>query len=301
MIINKILGIVALARDCERSLMNNIKKIERLRKYFEKSFVIVVENDSKDKTKIVLFEWENLAENIIILSQDFNTRTIPEKSINNPFPGYSKHRIEKLSMYRNIYMDYLQDNNMKADYMLEIDIDIDDFSIEGIVDSIEKAPPNWTALFANGVKYIHFFKNIPLYYYDGYPLIMDFDIDKGTSLTLKEIQEAKYKLSKCLKKKEYSECVSAFGGIGIYKYEYIKNERYYALLNMRSKIIESLNDHVSMNYSLYRKMPGSLYVARKMMVYYEKASSIKEWLIALLPFSLQMCFYRLLKGKEFPS
>jgi hypothetical protein len=301
MIFEKKLAVVALARDCEKSLRNNIPKIENLRNYFENSIVIVVENDSKDETKSILFNWAKTAKNVIVISNDYNTKTIPDKSVNSPFPGFSKYRIEKLSMYRNIYIDYLRENNVKADYMLEIDIDVDDFSIEGIVDSIEKAPPNWTALFANGVKYISFFKKIPLYYYDGYPLVMDFDDERGVSLTLKEIQKAKYLLSRCLRVNEYAGCISAFGGIGIYKYEYIKCERFHVMINTRSKVIESLCDHVSINYPLYKKMPGTLYIARKMKVYYEKVPSIKEWLIALLPFSFQMFLYRLLKGKEFPS
>jgi hypothetical protein len=198
-------------------------------------------------------------------------------------------------------MDYLQNNNIQIDYMMEMDIDIDDFDIEGIMDSIENAPSNWTALFANGVKYIHYYKNIPAYYYDGYPLIMEANDEKELSLTIKEMQKAKTTMLKALKGNNYVNCVSAFGGIGIYKYEYIKKSRYYAILNMRSRIVESLNDHVSMNYPLYKKVPGTLYIAKKMRVYYEKVTSLKELLISLMPFSFQMFLYSLLKRREFPK
>jgi hypothetical protein len=300
MTIGKSLAIVALARDCEKSLRNNIPKIEKLRSFFKTSLVVVMENDSKDKTKAVLSEWRDSAENVIIISKDYYTHTIPQKSADCPFPSYSKQRIQKLCMYRNLYMDYLQNSNIKIDYMMEMDIDIDDFYIGGIVDSVKNAPSGWTALFANGVKYIYLYKSIPAYYYDGYPLIMTLDDQSGLSLTLKEMQKEKGIVSKALKNNDYAECVSAFGGIGIYKYEYIRENRYYAMPNTRSKIVESLNDHISMNYPLYRKMPGTLYIAKKMKVYYEKVPSVKELLISFLPFSLFIFLYTLLKRKEFP-
>ena len=44
----------SLVRDCENSLKQNIPKVEELRSSFRASHVVLVENDSKDRTKEVL-------------------------------------------------------------------------------------------------------------------------------------------------------------------------------------------------------------------------------------------------------
>lgn len=49
--------ICILARDVEKQLIKNIPKIDSLRDYFQKSWVIVVENDSIDRTKELLYNW----------------------------------------------------------------------------------------------------------------------------------------------------------------------------------------------------------------------------------------------------
>jgi len=93
--LNKNVVIAALARDCEESLLRNIPLIEKLRKEFDWSHVVVIENDSIDKTKEILNKWSVECEGVKIISNDYGTITIPEKSIENPSPTTSFHRIEK--------------------------------------------------------------------------------------------------------------------------------------------------------------------------------------------------------------
>jgi hypothetical protein len=299
--LDKTAAIAIMARDCEKALERNIPKVEKLRTFFKSSLVVIVENDSIDKTKSIIQNWADNYENIVILSKDYNTQTIPPKTSECLFPGASRYRMEKMCKYRNEYMDYLRSCDTIWDYLIIIDIDIDDFSIDGIIDSLLRAPDDWTALFANGKKYIPFILRIPICYYDGYPLVLEHGNEKiALELTHKEIQKAVDIVSSHLGTKEFIKCVSAFGGIGIYKYKYIKDSRYSTIPNTRSKIIESLCDHVSMNYPLYKKNPGTLYISKKMKVYYKRVSSIKD-LISKLPFSWRVFLYEMLKKKAFPS
>lgn len=106
--VNKNVVIAALARDCEKPLLNNIPLIEELRARFVWSEVVVVENDSKDKTKQILHDWQSRSENVSIISQDFGTLTIPHKSTGVTSPTTTTYRIEKMAFYRNIYLEHIK-------------------------------------------------------------------------------------------------------------------------------------------------------------------------------------------------
>ena len=222
MYIDKSIAIAILARDCGGALTHNIPKIDNLRKYFKSSIVIVVENDSKDNTKEILSNWRDNSKDIIIISEDYNIQTIPPKTKDCKMPGASTHRIEKMCFYRNKYLEYLKKMSFEYDYLMVIDIDIDDFSEEGIVQAINNAPCDWAALFANGRYYFDFF-GIRLLgrYYDlfAYVPYNDHNItNENTDLTFREVSLHADLLSiKAIKKKRYMECCSAFGGIAVYK------------------------------------------------------------------------------------
>jgi hypothetical protein len=290
LIIDKTVAIAILARDCEKTLPNNIKKIEHLRTYFKDSTVIVIENDSIDQTKNVLKEWERNARHVVVISEDCHTKTIPDKSKECPFPGTSMYRMEKMCFFRNKYMDYLRNINIEYDYLMIIDIDIDSFDVQSIIDTIINAPSDWTTLFANGVRYLKIFKKIKIGYYDTYPLLLcneNADDNIIIEKTYKEMAENAVKIIKVLKKKKFVSCVSAFGGIGIYKYPYIKNEHYYTIYNTRSSVFEVLCDHVSLNYTLYKKNVGTNYIASGMIVYYEQIKSVKLFFSLIIPLRIK--------------
>ena len=53
-------------------------------------------------------------------------------------PSMSFSRIEKNGFYRNMYLDILESINDSIDYLMVIDIDINSFSIEGILKKYTK-------------------------------------------------------------------------------------------------------------------------------------------------------------------
>jgi len=103
-------AICGLARDCALNLPRNIKTIERLRKYFQVSYVVVVENDSRDRTKEILKNWSAARKDVFVLSQDTGEFTTPAQSPGQIRPWFSKHRIERFVKFRNMYLDYVENN-----------------------------------------------------------------------------------------------------------------------------------------------------------------------------------------------
>jgi len=265
--VDKNIVVCALARDCEQSLKKNIPKVEYLRSLFGLSSVIVVENDSVDGTKDILLEWKNTCEGVILLSEDYNTLTIPPRDVDNPFPGTSLHRIEKMSFYRNIYMDHLSKIPFDIDYVIMIDIDIIEFSPNAIYDAISNCPAkNWGALFANG--YTDFkLLNLQLnkVYHDMYAYLAQWK-PKFPQTTNREMFLEKKTLFERLNKTSYFSVTSAFGGIGIYRYDLIKKLRYRAVKN-QDRYIEALCEHVLFNKSI-QDQGYQNYIVGKLQVYY---------------------------------
>ncbi|WP_455591265.1 hypothetical protein [Bacteroides sp.] len=261
MIKNKSIVIAALARDCAKALENNIPRIEELRAHFTNSYVIIVENDSKDGTKETLVNWKRTSENVFLISQDFHTVTIPKKE-SNMKPGTSCFRIEKMAKYRNMYMEFIDSLDASIDYVLMIDLDIEKFSVKGVVDSIIDAPEDWGGLFAYGTS-----KNkIKLSrYYDGYAFLEYWN--NSFELKSKHVSFARRYVTTMMYFRPYLRCNSAFSGIGIYKYELIRGKRYYCQPNMVEGTIESICEHVPFNLSII-ELSYNNYISRKMKVRY---------------------------------
>ena len=286
--------ICLLARDCENALLRNIRKVENISSNFKNAMIIVIENDSIDNTKKILYDWSKKNSKVTILSQDTNEITYPKKQIaNNKNPGTSFYRINKMANFRNLYMNYIEDNKIKCDYLIVIDIDLDDFSDVNVSEVIDNAPSDWGGLFANGILYTKFFGKVILRkYYDNYAFLPIGS--HKTSYTCKERHENVDIFRKVFCKQKYVEVRSAFGGIGIYKYELIKGLRYYCIPNTCNLEDEVLCEHISINLKLYEK--AKLYVCRDLVSFYSK---IKFCLFMLLSNKSFIRIYEVLKQRDF--
>ncbi|WP_369753148.1 hypothetical protein AB3G34_00870 [Flavobacterium sp. WC2409] len=245
---NKNVVIAALARDCEDSLINNIPLIDHLRSKFSWSQVVVVENDSKDNTKEILFNWEKKSEGVKIISQDFGIKTIPDQTVAMASPTTSFYRIEKMSFYRNMYLDYIDTLGHDIDYLIVIDIDVKTFSVDELVNSIDQANNNWGGIFSNGVtisSYLGFKSKI---YYDVFA-VYEYPQKDFFSYTDESLERTFRTINKNTKKYKYHNVISAFGGIGIYKYPAIKSLRYKAIKNMFNDN-EGICEHIPFNMGI---------------------------------------------------
>lgn len=287
--LDKTIVIAALARDCADALERNIPRIEELRKHFKNSHIVIIENDSKDDTKKILQEWSSVCENIHLIMKDFGTLTIPNKTKDNPNPSTSIHRIEKMAFYRNMYMNYIRTTFNSLDYLLVMDIDINDFSINGIIKSMTEAPSNWGGLFAFGIEYITIGKlKIKPLMYDMFAYIHN---SMPYPFTPQYLFEQKRKIISRVRKECYSPCLSAFGGVGIYKWEIIKNMSYTVQYN-QNPIIQVLCEHIPFNLEISKNHTN--YICKDMLVEYGKCPT-KVSIRMMMPEKLFQFFKKLWK------
>ena len=266
--LDKNIVIAALARDCAKALERNIPLIEILRKEFAWSHVIVIENDSNDNTKEILSKWSNNSNDVKIISNDYGTITIPEKNQDNPSPNTSIHRIEKMVKYRNMYLNYIKGIKHPIDYLMVIDVDIESFSIDGIIKSIKNANSDWGGIFANGITKKAFlgftFSEI---LYDIYAIYEYPFLEEKRGLIRKKLEITdKPGIKKKIKENNYYSVISAFGGIGIYKYNLIKELKYRVVPDFNNKN-ETLCEHIPFNLEVV-KLGHKNYLANELRVIY---------------------------------
>ncbi|MEJ7692343.1 hypothetical protein [Daejeonella sp.] len=272
--INKNIVIAALARDCENSLRNNIPLIEELRTHLVWSSVIVVENDSVDGTKGLLNDWKTNYSNVTIISTDYGTKTIPNKGDVPGDPWTSYQRIDKMVSFRNSYLDHIKDLDHPVDFVIIIDIDVIQISLTGLIDVINSFNNKTGAIFANGISV----KKTPLgqseIYYDTfavweYPLENEFSHSPAS-------QAATFKsINKNLQKTPFYSVISAFGGVGVYSYNAIKDLRYKTVLNPLNQL-EAICEHIPFNQEIIKRGFNN-YIARDFRVVYQR----HNWVLIL--------------------
>lgn len=269
--IDKDIVIAILARDCEKSLLENVKLVEELRGHFIWSQVVIVENDSKDNTKSILFDWEKSKKGVKVISQDYNTLTIPNKTSDKIKPLVSYFRIEKMTRYRNIYLDYIKEINHNIDNIIVIDIDIEYFSVDGVVDSILKCNEKCGAIFAYGITIKRIFNKIySKIFYD------IFAVQEYSMVTIPLFQSENSRnilrsVSANLKKqKTLYKVISAFGGIAVYNYKAICNLEYKVVINSFDEN-EAICEHIPFNNAIVN-LGYSNYISKKMEVIYGEHS-----------------------------
>ena len=265
--IDKNLLIAALARDCEDSLRVNIPLIEKLRAQFSWSEVVVVENDSIDGTKDLLNDWKIKSNHVTIISTDYGTKTIPDKSdlIANPLTSFQ--RIDKMVSYRNLYLDYIKQVQHPIDLVIVIDIDVLKISLTGLMNAINSFDHKTGAIFSNGMSVMKTPFGLSEIYYDAfavweYPMLNEF------SYSTESIHQTFKSINRNIKKSPFYKVISAFGGVGIYNYQAIKNLNYKTILNPFNQQ-EAICEHIPFNQEIV-KQGFNNYIARDFKVVYEK-------------------------------
>ena len=255
--------ICGIARDCGKNLKKNISAINRICDCAKHYHVVIFENDSIDNTKQILLDWAEKRKNIHISLNDFKTETIPKKQ-SEVNPVFSVHRIEKMASYRNFYLDYIEKENLPADYVIVADLDIKKIAVDGVINSFA-VRYDWDAITANGTSR-SFSSRFRKRYHDGYALIACGQ--ESVPQTEKSIIDAQYQWAFLRPGMPLIRVASAFGGLAIYKREAINHCRYGVLLNNDEKV-ESRTEH----YFLYSQMKAKgfdkIYINPAMQVKYQ--------------------------------
>lgn len=276
----KSIVIGVLARDCADGVVSNKARIEELRKFFRESYVVIVENDSVDLTKQVLAAYAAESEGVTLISHDYADQ-YPFHFEGRPYKAdMSCTRIARMSFFRNILLDHIC-QNYQTDYVMMLDIDLLDFSVEGVVDALTKAPEGWGALFSNGREYMMSGGEIfPLgMQYDTYSLLFNGEAKESiplhftTSFT-KLIRGMR--ANRNVQRTDYYPVLSAFGGIGIYQMSAIRNLRYDIFVPeaWKGRSI-SVCEHVPFNTSII----GQCYIARSLQTRYRIVSLAQKHIL----------------------
>lgn len=249
-------SICSIARDCQKNLKYNIRKIEKLRSCFADSEVIIFENDSKDGTLKILESWEQESNNVLIKSEKYQNTTIP-KNANGGNPYFSRYRIEKMSFYRNKYVEILNTNKFKRDFVMVIDLDIANFSIDGIAHSFG-VKQDWSCMTSFGTSLS---KTLRMQYHDTYALI-----ESGYQvlpMTEQTINQNRKKFALLKKGMPLIAVDSAFGGLAIYDWNLLKG-KYYSCIKNNDARVQVLCEHVSLN----KQLGGNIFINPNMKVKY---------------------------------
>lgn len=249
--INKLSIVVSiLARDCAPRLHRNISRVEKLLAAARVGRVVIVENDSVDGTKEVLANWAARDERVTVICKDHNAEA---------GSGSRKaDRISRMASYRNAYLDFIDNEDITVDLVVMIDIDAKSFDVDGIIRSIESAPVDFAALFANGTRRV--IGSLLPFYYDLYAFVPAWG---KAARSLAQMRANGRELQDQMRVDQYVECQSAFGGIGVYRYDAIKGNCYSVAVNSERRD-EVLCEHIPFN----SEARGKCYVAREMRLNY---------------------------------
>jgi hypothetical protein len=257
--------ICGIVRDCGKDLQSNIPVINALCDFAKSYKIIIFENDSKDKTKSILEDWSKTRENIYIDLKDFNVNvTIPKKTdtpLKNPF--YSKQRIDKMVFYRNQYLNLIENNNLSADFIIVVDLDVSDISLNGIFDSFGQER-EWDAISANGYSTS---PKLLSRYHDTFALV-EYGM-QNIPQTEKNIFENQHKFSFLKNGVPLIPVYSAFGGLTIYRFEIIKGLRYSSPINNDRKV-EVRCEHFGLNQQIQEMGFNKFYINPNMKIKYQK-------------------------------
>lgn len=255
-----------IVRDCAKNLSRNIPVIEKIAAYFKGYQVILFENNSKDRTKHILKTWSNANSNVHVFINDFDE----SKYKNIPIPveynsAFSKRRIQKMTDYRNMYLDHIEKNNILADYIIIVDMDVRNIDIKGVLSSFG-TDQQWDAIAANSHSLSPRLKRRQ---HDAYALIEDGK--EFMPQTEAMIDENRIGWSLLHKNMPFIRVASAYGGLTIYRYQAIQNLRYKIFDNLAGGI-EVRCEHFSLYQQMREKGYNKIYINPNMDILYQKTT-----------------------------
>lgn len=232
--------IVGCAKNIEKSLPTSLKKIDMLINLFEKSNVIIFENDSTDNTLNILTKWKGDRNNIEVIS---------ESKENNPI--LRKERTYRLAYGRNVLLDKAR--LLNPYYFINMDLD-------NVVGKLNKN--NFLKIFDLKEDWSMLGSNNNGNYRDLWALRckgwLEGDYHQGYKF---------YKGNRRIDKKEPPiEVDSCFNGFAIYKMKYLKDCRYHGYYNNNCSIKKSRYkrqkcEHVDLHLEMKEKNNAKIYIA----------------------------------------
>lgn len=235
--------ICTLLRDAEKKLDKIKERSEKVGSLFQDYRILVVENDSQDKTRNLLLEWRDQNPKVEILGCGINQKSCKLK--HDPTVGHSVtfKRIKKMALLRNIYLNRVYEKYSDFDFVIVWDLDIiGNVYLDGILHSMSKFnKPYINAICANGI-YRWGTLNI---FYDTYALLrknQKFHISQKLCHDIKEGLTFNYSRDNSLVNVD-----SCFSGFTIYRLQNIFDSYH----DIPKESDDNLNcEHVTLNKKL---------------------------------------------------
>lgn len=211
--------VVGIARDVEATINGAVLKFCDLKPLCKNLDILVVENDSIDTTKDKLKQLKQ-SHKINYISKDFG---LPKFGTVK-----DKERTIALANHRNIYIDYLNNYSAMYDYIIVCDWDFIDFNRDGLMNTFGwLSDGNIKAMCGISVRYQHVLsqKHKNYWNYDCWAYRENWWIDKQTEVNdtnsmlwfgfwIPPVGSPPFKVN------------SGFGGMCVYKSEYLLNSQY---------------------------------------------------------------------------
>lgn len=211
-----------LARNIEKVFDHVKQKYEFLGSLFKDYKIVIVENDSNDKTRKLLLDWKKSNDKVVILGCGFNkNECIMKTKMFSSFEA-GNERIDKMVMIRNIYIDFIK--HLSSDYVAIVDFDIHgSIYADGIAHSFYYFSKN-DSIDAIGANAINNFHNT---YYDPFALV---ELNQKLGFNnYKEKMKHDFYIANNYDYKMGHPLIpvrSCFAGFAIYKLNSIRNRRY---------------------------------------------------------------------------
>ncbi|MEN9858546.1 MAG: hypothetical protein RIT50_668 [Bacteroidota bacterium] len=250
------LAIGSLAKNCARTLPENINFIEEISSLFNLVKVVVVENGSTDSTRVQLDTWAKTNQAVRVVDGELASFATAKLSPSVNF-YYSRYRIARLAHLRNQYLQELKLSGVSFDYLLVMDFDVDKINVAGVLDSFVQQN-SWDAVSAFGYSIS---PRLKMRYHDTFALVLlENAYLSQTENSIKKIQQ---NWVPDRKSKNLLSVFSAFGGLSIYKWNLVKSFQYGVMLNEDSRV-EVRCEHYSFCSQLQAN-PGKRVVVNPLM------------------------------------
>jgi len=262
--------ICGIVRDAENGLKRNIPVIKDLCRHAKDYIVVLFENDSKDGTKAYLRQWQKEDGKVVAVMKDATAPSpIPRKMEDGRNPFFCKERIGKMVYLRNQYMQYIQEHDITADYLIVVDLDVAQLYLDGIISSFSTSV-EWDSITAFGYSTSPKLKRR---YHDGFALVeYGKEAEPKTESGIKELCEKYGEFSSPEPVRVYS----AFGGLAIYRFEAVRGLKYQLLGNDDPRV-ECKCEHTSICAQMKDRGFDRVYINPKMKLHYQSLSLSLIW------------------------
>lgn len=205
--------ICSCVRDVEKIADSMMNKLESLGQNFSRYKIIIYENNSRDKSKQILKDWQSKNPNICLFSEDLSVSSL-KRQVFMKIP----HKVEKTARARNCILDLLKDPKLDSyKYVIWVDWNDSHWNESEVVSSIISPEYDFDAVFAFEDKDLLSVRT------SKYPIGFELLGDEYTTFLPDIKKNIQNEISN-----SWMKVFSGFGGLGIYKKNSLLQGRYSA-------------------------------------------------------------------------